>query len=254
MTPSEPAPLPPASAPANQPPPVAPAQPATAANPTALGAANEAATEPVEEPSERDAPKARKGFQMAIRSGVAIPLGDVQKDAKMSDTVGPQVPITIDIGGKIIPQLFLGGYLGLAIGGAGGAYADSCDRNNLSCVAVAFRIGAQIQYHILPDAKLNPWIGYGIGYEAIGVGSSSGNTKTSSGAGGVEFAHLMAGLDFRLTRVVGIGPFADFAIGQYSRTSSETTINGVTVKSDGDIQNTALHEWLTIGAKFTIFP
>jgi hypothetical protein len=73
-------------------------------------------------------------------------------------------------------------------------------------------------------------------------------------AGGFEFAHFMAGLDFRLTRVVGIGPFADFAIGQYSRTSSETTINGVTVKSDGDIQNTALHEWLTIGAKFTIFP
>lgn len=251
MTPSQPSPEP-AATPSEPPPPVAPALPATASNPSAAGAASEASTEPAYEP--RDAPKARTGFQMAIRTGVAIPLGDLEKDSKMSDVFGPQVPITIDIGGKVIPQLFLGAYLGLAFGGAAGNFSDACERNNLTCVGVNVRIGAQIQYHILPDAKLNPWVGYGIGYEAVGLGAEQGNRKFSAATGGVEFAHLMAGLDFRLTRGFGIGPFVDFAIGQYSRVTTETTVNGVTTKLDGEIRDTALHQWLTLGAKFTIFP
>lgn len=252
MTPTQP-PAEPTGTP-NQPPPVAPAQPATASNPTSLGAANQASTEPVNE-EHPDAPLARKGFQMALRTGVSIPLGDVEKDSAMSDTLGPQVPLIVDIGGKIIPQLFLGAYLGIAFGGAAGKFGEACDKGNLSCVAVGFRIGAQIQYHILPAAKLNPWIGYGIGYEAVGVGGSRDDrNKFSAAVGGVEFAHLMAGLDFRLSKGFGIGPFADFAIGQYSKVSSEVTVNGTTTKSDGDVKDTAIHQWLTLGAKFTFFP
>lgn len=236
------------------PPPVAPAQPATAANPTSLGAADQASTEPVNE-EHPDAPLGRRGFQMAFRTGVSIPLGDIEKDSPMSDGFGPQVPLIIDIGGKPIPQLFIGAYLGIAFGGSTGRISEACDRGNYSCVAVGFRIGAQIQYHILPAAKLNPWIGYGIGYEAVGLGGSrDDNNKFSAAVGGVEFAHLMAGLDFRLSKGFGIGPFADFAIGQYSKATFETTTNGNTVKTDGDIRDTAIHQWLTLGAKFTIFP
>lgn len=252
MTPSQPPPEP-AGTP-TQPPPVAPAQPATVGGASDGTAATQGSTEPpVEE--HRDAPKARTGFQMALRTGVSIPLGDVEKDSKMSEAFGPQVPLIVDIGGKIIPNLFLGGYLGIAFGGAAGRFSDACNRADFTCVAVGFRIGAQIQYHILPDAKMNPWIGYGIGYEAVGLGGSKDdNNKFSAAVGGVEFAHLMAGLDFRLSRGFGIGPFADFSIGQYSKASTETTIGGQTTKVDGDVKDTALHQWLTVGAKFTFFP
>ena len=64
----------------------------------------------------------------------------------------------------------------------------------------------------------------------------------------------MAGADYRVNKTVGIGPTADFAIGQYSIASVEGTRNGVTSKKDGDIQNTSLHEWLLLGVKVTFFP
>ena len=59
-------------------------------------------------------PKGHTGFQLALRAGLTIPFGDVGKrstasgieigDAPMSDFVSPQIPLFIDIGGKIIPE------------------------------------------------------------------------------------------------------------------------------------------------------
>jgi len=245
-TPNQPPPTP------TQPPPVAPAKPATASNPPPAGAA--AQTGPVEDDEKSDAPKARTGFQMALRTGVAIPLGELEKDGKMSDFTGVQVPVIIDLGGKIIPNLFLGGYLGISVGGAAGKLADTCDKASLSCTSIGGRIGAQIQYHIIPEGKINPWIGYGIGYELLGVSGEGNNVKLSAATAGIEFAHLMAGADFRISKGFGIGPFADFSIGQYSVATVESTVAGKTTKRDGDIENTAIHQWLMLGARFVFFP
>jgi hypothetical protein len=246
MTPADqPPPLPPTGTP-SQPPVV---QQATPVEPAAPG---QAAEPPVEE--KREAPKARTGFQIAVRTGVAIPLGEVSKDSKMSDSFGVQVPLIADIGGKVIPNLFIGGYLGISFGGVGDSLKKACDAVDVDCTSVGFRFGAQAQLHILPDAKLNPWVGYGIGYEIAGASGSKGSNKFTAALAGVEFAHFMAGFDYRINRVVGIGPFADFALGQYSIASTEETVAGVSRKSDGDIKDTTLHQWLLVGVRVTFFP
>lgn len=247
MTPAQqPPPLPagePAATP-TQPPPVQPTAPA------------QATTEPPEGSQQpKEAPPGRTGFQIALRTGVAIPLGELDKGESMSDAFTPQWPIIADIGFKVIPQLFLGGYVGIAVGGAGDAFKKACDAANVDCLAVGGRIGIQAQYHFIPDGRWNPWVGYGIGYELAGVSGSKANNKVSAAVAGVEFAHLMAGADYRISKTVGIGPFADFAIGQYTIATIETTTAlGGTQKRDGDIQNTSLHQWLLIGAKITFFP
>ena len=104
---------------------------------------------------------------------------------------------------------------------------------------------------VLPaDDPDNLRLGF-VGYELIGLTAQKGSNKTTTALAGVEFAHLMAGVDFRLTRVFGIGPWADFAIGQYSKAVVE--VNG-SEKGNGDIKDTAMHQWFMIGAKFTFFP
>jgi hypothetical protein len=244
MTPAEP---PPAGT--TPPPPVA-AQATPVAPEAVVPAPN--AEPPVEE--KLDAPKARTGFEIAVRTGVAIPLGDRSKDNKMSDSFGVHVPLVADIGFKVIPNLFLGGYVGLSVGGVGDAIQKQCDSLNVDCSSVGFRIGIQAQLHILPASKLNPWVGYGIGYEIAGASGSGGNNKFTAALGGVELAHLMAGFDYRINRIVAVGPFADFALGQYSIASTETTIAGIVQKSDGDITDTSLHQWLLAGVRVTFFP
>jgi hypothetical protein len=195
---------------------------------------------PVEEDS-GDGPRSRVGFQMAFRTGYSIPLGSAANGLSMSDTFGGQVPVIIDIGGKIIPNLFIGGYLGLGFGGCGAKI-----QSGNGCLSDSLTIGAEIEYSIIPNSRFNPWIGYGIGLAASAV-SANGDTIS---LGGVDYGHFMGGLDFRLTRGFGIGPFVDFGLGQYS--SVNETVGGATV--DGTVDGKTLHEWLTLGAKFTIFP
>jgi len=189
---------------------------------------------------------------MDIRTGYSIPMGKVQGGAtalpagaqgglndglNMSDVVSGQVPFILDIGAKVIPQLFVGGYLGLGFGGAAGALKESCP----SCNSVSIHFGVEAQYHILPEAFVNPWIGYGLGFESMAVGDSN-----SIGWGGFEFARFMAGADFRINRVFGVGPFVDLSMATYSTFNDGS--NSVSVTETGT------HEWLTLGARFVFFP
>jgi hypothetical protein len=204
-------------------------------------------------------PAARVGFQMAIRTGYAVPMGSARganpgttaQDLAMSDAYSGQVPIFIEIGGKVAPALFIGGYLGLGFGGAAGQFDALCRQGNLNCVTVGARIGAEIQYHILPGEMANPWIGYGIGYESVALGMSQGGQTYTDSLSGIEFAHLMGGIDFRVSRVFGIGPFVDFSAGTYSKYHVEAPTLG---SEDGDVQATTTHEWLAFGARGTFFP
>lgn len=199
-------------------------------------------------------PPASTGLQLALRGGVAVPLGDAREGSGMSDAIGVQFPLTIDIGGKPIPEVFLGGYVGGAIGGTAGKVGNSCSQSGFSCTATTFRIGVELQYHIAPAAKTNPWIGYGFGYERLTLSVSQGNDSLTGTFSGLELAHFMGGLDFRLTPTFGIGPFVDFALGQYSSTSSDQTVGGRSQSTSGDIDKKALHEWFMLGMRFTFFP
>jgi len=177
---------------------------------------------------------------MALRTGYALPLGKAEEDLEMKDFASGQVPIFIEVGGKPIPHLFIGGYLGFGFGGPAGLLKEACGGR---CSAASFRIGVEGQLHILPAGLANPWLGYGIGLESIAIGTSGDD---SVGLAGVELARFSAGVDFRLTKVFGVGPFVDFSMGNYSSISVGSL--------SADIERQAMHEWLTLGARFVFFP
>jgi hypothetical protein len=191
-------------------------------------------------------PKARVGFQMAVRTGYSVPMGKVAEGADMSNYFSGQVPIIVDIGGKVIPELFLGGYFGLGFGATAGDLKRACDDANASCFTLGLHLGVEAQYHILPHGSVNPWIGYGLGLESVGYSATIGNTTQHESLAGFEFARFSGGVDFRVSKVFGVGPFVDFSMGKYSSANDgDTSI---------DIPNTAAHQWLTLGARFVIFP
>lgn len=61
----------------------------------------------------------------------------------------------------------------------------------------------------------------------------------------------MAGLDFRLGRVFGLGPFIDFSVGEYFRAHIDI---GDSTAIDGTLAQTAVHEWLAFGVRGVFFP
>lgn len=202
--------------------------------------------------SAAEPPKARTGFQMAIRTGYSVPMGSAFagistfRDTPLSEVASGQVPLLLDIGGKVHPNVFVGGYLGLAFGAPGRLEAE-CDELNRTCIGTSLRFGVEGQYQILPSGPMNPWVGYGFGVESTDAGDADiGLTLT-----GWEFARFMGGVDFRLSRVIGLGPFVDLTMGSYARIAVRNP--GLQSWSD-DIPETRLHEWFTFGARVVFFP
>ncbi|OJY27664.1 MAG: hypothetical protein BGO98_41100 [Myxococcales bacterium 68-20] len=208
----------------------------------------------VYEPLPKPPPFGRRGFQMAIRSGLSFPFGSFRDRGdpgaggapKPGDLVGPQIPLTLDLGVKPSKWFFVGGYVSFAAGLAAGELSRSCDTLRLDCRSLSFRVGAQIHYAIAPDDLVNPWLGYGLGYSSVTVGDDGADVTYR----GFDFGHFMAGIDLRLSKTLGLGPFVDFTVGKYASRKIETAGGRI----DADISGRSFHYWLTVGPRLTVFP
>jgi len=200
-----------------------------------------------------ETPPANRGFQMALRTGAAVPFGKVLQDLDLSDYSSVQVPFLVDIGGKPIPELFIAGYIGFAVGRPSGSTEDFCERRDAACAGFGWRVGAEVQYHFIPGGQINPWVGYGFGWEAFALGITRNDADDefdeddyfATAVAGYEFAHLMGGADFRLNRIVGLGPFVDVSFGRYV---------DVDTSKELDDADRATHGWATFGIRVVFVP
>ncbi len=182
-------------------------------------------------------------IKLGLRLGYALPSGKVSGDsagnpgAKLGDYVSGQVPIWLDAGYMVTPNILLGLY-----GQYGFASVKNCGPG-LSCSAHDFRIGIQGQYHFTPDQSFDPWLGVGFGHESLSGSTSGGGLSVDGSLSGWEFLNLQGGVDFQVVSALTAGPFLSFSLDQFSSVSSGGT--------SADITDKALHEWITFGAKGT---
>jgi hypothetical protein len=178
--------------------------------------------------------------------------------AALSDEVSGKLPLAIDAGYAVFPNVVLG---------ASFEYAPAFTKTgqfgcapSFDCSAHGITIGLHVQYRFSPGQKIDPWLGVGGGYEFAfwhysGSFTDTGttpNTVTNLSGDydekGPEYLLLQGGIDFRVTPGLYIGPFANVSVGSYtSYSSSGPNQPG----SSGDLPSTGIHEWLTIGVKGT---
>lgn len=185
---------------------------------------------------------AEEGFEVGARLGYGIAMGDAAEGLEMGDFVSGQIPLWLDVGYRIMPALMVGGYLQYGFGILGGDVSDACDATGADCSASVVRLGAQGQYHFMPWEAVDPWVGLGIGYEW----ASQSIGDASFGARGFEFLNLQGGADFAVADGLAVGPFLSFSLGQYSTSWVED--------ESSDIEETAMHQWLTFGVRGTFVP
>jgi outer membrane protein W len=181
------------------------------------------------------------GLSFGVRTGYMIPTGSAfsanNVSAKMSDTIAGGLPLWLDAGYRITPNIYVGLYADLALL----FVASTACPSGASCSGSQFRIGANAHYHFLPDGKIDPWAGLGIGYEHLHYGVTLGESDNGVSASGFEFVNLQVGGDYKLTDAIAVGPFLSLSFGEYGGAS----ING------NDVPNfdKTLHEWFTIGVR-----
>ncbi len=199
-------------------------------------------------------PPAQTGFQIAFRTGVAIPAAKVGGSGQsMSDVFAPQIPVLVELGAKPIDELFVGVYGGFGLGGVAGSFAEQCSAVGVSCSAHTLRLGVEGIVYFLPAHRLGPWVGYGIGLEQSTVSAEANRSFATTSVSGLELAHLMAGMDVRVSHYFGIGPFVDVAVGRYTHMHEDGSLSSVR-GSDNDITNPAAHLWVSLGARAVVFP
>ncbi|SRR6266540_1682330 len=203
------------------------------------------------------------GFAFGIRTGYALPMGtegrvvtgigvrDVTFSADLSSDTSGMIPIWLDAGYRINPNWYVGAFVQYGFVFINEDNHPEC--NQFSCSAHDIRFGVNLHYHFSPAASFDPWVGAGIGYETLTVKTSGSLLgvpfETSRDSKGFEFLDLQVGGDFRTSPHFGLGPFVSFSLGEYSSYSVTTSGGGVTGTRTGDLTDTGLHEWLTIGLR-----
>lgn len=172
-------------------------------------------------------------------------MGKAAGDSKMSDSLSGMIPIWVDLGYKLNPNIYLGAFFQYGIA----QIKSSVCPAPADCSASDIRFGANIHYHIMPKETFDPWIGAGIGYEILNLKTTVSMTtpvgtisQTTDGSDkGMEFFNIQVGGDYKVDPKCGVGPFVAFTLGQYS----SATMNG----QSGSIDKTAIHQWLMFGVR-----
>ncbi|MBS2030705.1 MAG: hypothetical protein JST54_22565 [Deltaproteobacteria bacterium] len=202
-------------------------------------------------------PPPQTGFQISARGAWALTFGNTDDSGstvapdRQTDLFGSQLQLTLDVGWKFVPQVFVGGYVGLGFGGAGDVVSRGCGAD-ITCSSNLFRIGVEGIYSVTPNRPVSPWVGYGLGLEGSGVtATDSLGDQSSVSLAGVEWAHIMAGVDFRVNRALSAGPFVDLSFGTYS---SGSVSDSSGTSENLDLTHHATHGWIQLGLRMVVSP
>jgi len=204
-------------------------------------------------PSPPHASEARSGFEASLSLAYAAPSGDATGVAgdSMTLTFGGQFPIGLQVGWAVTPAFFIGAYGSVAPGGAGSSVSETCQTYDYNCSSISFHGGLAVEYRFNTPEPIQPWIGYGIGYESASVSISSPSASGSITATGWEFGRFRAGVDFLPLASVGLGLYTEASVGQYGHLHEQNPDGSTT---DIDVSQTALHEWFSIGVRVRFMP
>lgn len=177
---------------------------------------------------------ANRGLQVGARVAYSTGFGGVYEGLAMNDASRGALPLIVDAGLRVIPELYIGAY-GQFASVLVAENSQSCP-TGFDCSAQDWRLGLQVDYHFMPRTRLDPYIGLGGGYDILqaswrgssrvqtAAGGITGSVATNSTNRGWEFAALTLGFDYRLKDFLGVGPFLTGTVGKYNVRSGDKAI------------------------------
>ena len=189
------------------------------------------------------------GVEIGLRTGYAIPLGNStggSASAALNKTFNGVVPIWIDAGYRVNPNIYVGAFFQYGIALLNSTAASGCSSSGVSCSGSDMMFGIDAHYHLMPSGPFDPYVGRGVGYEIASVSVSGGGASASASLSGIQFVNLQLGADYKAMPNLGIGPFVMFSLGQYGSCSYGGAYSSL---GNCSIPQTAIHEWLPLGVR-----
>ena len=192
-------------------------------------------------------PSVDRGPEIALRTGIALPFGQVEggNNTDLDRYASSAIPIVIEAGYRLDPALFFGVRFQYAFPQLKNPNGN-CD--NVSCDGSGVQLGIEGIYRFLPASRFAPWAGLAAGYEWWTADYFTTNLGAGATVSGFQ-ASLQAGGDVRVTPQLVVGPFIDVSFGRFDSSTDRVRIGNTTNTTERDIADTAMHTWVTIGVR-----
>ena len=196
--------------------------------------------------------RAKVAFQMAFRAGFNIPFGWLDQQSPINDEIGITFPVQADLGVRYGNRWLFGGYVGVFAGQAGERLTGSCKREGGGCVALGARLGAQVQFHLLPKRQPDVWLGYGIGASMF-YALNTGETRSEDGvtAYSFDFARATIGVEWYINRTFALGPYVTVAMGTVFFAAQDSARFGFI---DRPLEGQWFHGSVELGTRLLVWP
>lgn len=187
------------------------------------------------------------GVLLGLRAGYGTPFGEVERDAAaVREVADAKLPLWLELGYRFDRRVQATLFLELA---PAHVASDRCAGGG--CEAWHVRFGVAVQLHLAPRARVDPWIGVGVGIEVLRAEvDDPGATPVRRELtwAGLELPLAEAGLDFRISRRFTLGPYLSVSFGRFT-SRSEKPEGGSSARDP--IEEREEHGWVQAGLKAT---
>lgn len=187
-------------------------------------------------------------FVLAGSTAVMLPLGNLEEDVPLSDSVAYVAPIEVS-GGLWLSRRFAAGLLAHygALGTSDEACADLAPQSALTseCSVSGFhlRAGAWGELRLAggSDGSAVPWVGMGLGWERLQLAASAGTWKATFKFDGAPELSARFGVDWHVASRARGGVLIGASVASYGSVDSNS--------SPLDGRPTASHQWLWVAIR-----
>lgn len=188
------------------------------------------------------------GVILGLRAGYGVPFGEVEQDSEaVREVVDAKVPLWLELGYRFNRRVQ--GMLFFELAPAS-VSSERCAAGG--CDAYHFRFGVAVQLHLAPGARLDPWVGAGVGMEVLRAEIDDPDAtpvRRELTWAGLELTVAEAGLDVRISRRFTLGPYLSVSLGEFT-SRSERPEGGSSARDPIDEREE--HGWVQAGLKATI--
>ena len=188
-------------------------------------------------------------FTLGLRAACAVPFGTAGDGWNLNELTSFGVPVQVDADFRVNENWRVGAYFSAGQVKIADEAKSSLEGLGLSNVGGhrQQRLGVQLAYDFLPQARFSPWVGVSAGYEWMRYAGAKLPTgmETEIGMAGLDAA-VQIGASYKVTPRFAIGPYAALDLGRFGR--------NVRWEEGGDTGSTDIiekgtHEWVRLGVK-----
>jgi hypothetical protein len=198
-------------------------------------------------------------LELGVRVGYGIGVGKTTDHSEIQHRMSGALPIGFDLGVRVHPRWFVGGYGEYAVGYTSTTLEANCSE----CTDTWLHLSLAVQYRLLMRDQMDLWVGLGTGRHWLNstlaplrndLPPNNVLREQTRAFSGPEFVTFQFGGNFEPTEGIAVGPFSALSLGAFSK--AEELCSGLcpTERRDLDIGDSDMHVWFRTGLRVVFLP